>query len=402
MVHFEAPKLRLPRLLFVAVYTVALAYLVFVKKSLVNQLFLTDIGFAILFGAAVWAVARKASRPIDIALVASTSIVVLDSVTRAVFFTFFTNGSDDLGDFAHSIYNIEVSITTITVCMFFPFIALGASASAAIERHRTAAERDALTGLLNRRGFLPPSEKEANANALRGSVVVCDIDYFKRVNDTYGHGAGDRVLQGLANEMKRLFEALGRVARYGGEEFAAFRMPPSLKRLRLRSYCGSPLPTLGARKGSNRKLRSVVAYRRLEMARRHWTVPSTAPIPHSTPQSPPAETRSWLMRRNPQKQGLLAIPPCCRLLDTHRSCPAFRGYGGADEMTADILPPKEAHPRAGMGIQGCAYTLLLQGYRAWGHCHEWSGQPLRHPPGQRRQGVLRKSGDIGNAFCRGA
>lgn len=222
MVHFNTSKLRAPRLLFVAAYTVVLTYLVFVEKSLVGQLFLTDMGFATLFGMAVWVVARKASRPIDIALVVSTSIVVLDSVTRAIFFTFFTDLSNDLGDFANSLYNIEVSITTITVCMFFPFAALGASASAAIERQRAAAETDELTGLLNRRGFRHVLERQDNASALRGAVVVCDIDYFKRINDTYGHATGDRVIQVLAEEIKRLVDARGHAARYGGEEFAAF------------------------------------------------------------------------------------------------------------------------------------------------------------------------------------
>ncbi len=227
IVHFGMPKLRLQRLSFVAIYSVALTYFVFVDKSLVRQLFLTDIGFAILFGAAVVSVARKASRPIDIALVVSTSIVVLDSVVRAVFFTFFHEMSDNLSDFANSLYNIQVSITTITVCMFFPFIALGASAFAAIERHRTVADKDELTGLLNRRGF--QNALASDVKARRGAVIVCDIDYFKRINDTYGHAMGDRVIKILAHEIESLVGKHGRAMRSGGEEFAAILPDASLE-----------------------------------------------------------------------------------------------------------------------------------------------------------------------------
>jgi len=220
--HFRAPTFRMQRVSFVALYTVALAYSVYWKPSLIAQLFLTDAGFALLLGFAVWVVARKASRPIDIALVVTSCVVVLDSVTRTVFFTFFTNSSNDFSDFATSLYNLEVTITTITICMFFPFTALAASATAAIERHRTAAARDELTGLLNRRGFWDAVQLDSNSEVLEGSLIVCDIDHFKHVNDTCGHAAGDLVIQGLAKELTRIVGKLGHAARFGGEEFVAF------------------------------------------------------------------------------------------------------------------------------------------------------------------------------------
>ncbi|MDK1376818.1 MULTISPECIES: GGDEF domain-containing protein [unclassified Sinorhizobium] len=229
LVHFNAPRLRIPRVLFAAAYSVVLTYIVFVEQSLVQQLFLTDVGFALLLGVAVLIVTRRASRPIDIALVVTSSIVVLDSLTRAVFFTFFTNSSDDFGDFATSLYNLEVSVSTITVCMFFPFTALGASASAAIERHRAAAETDELTGLLNRRGFKQALERDFNTGGLSGSLLVCDIDHFKRINDTFGHAVGDTVIAGLAEEIRGLVAGRGSAARYGGEEFMAFLPNVSLQ-----------------------------------------------------------------------------------------------------------------------------------------------------------------------------
>ncbi len=88
---------------------------------------------------------------------------------------------------------------------------------------REYAEKDALTGVFNRRKFyeLLGQEKERAVRYTRSlSLVMFDIDYFKAVNDTYGHAAGDRVLRKTASvvtEHIRKSDVLGRV---GGEEFA--------------------------------------------------------------------------------------------------------------------------------------------------------------------------------------
>lgn len=83
---------------------------------------------------------------------------------------------------------------------------------------------DALTGLANRRQFDDLKEIEFRRAVRAGaplSVLMCDIDEFKRYNDSYGHAAGDRCLVALANALKPLFGRAGEVlARLGGEEFA--------------------------------------------------------------------------------------------------------------------------------------------------------------------------------------
>lgn len=84
------------------------------------------------------------------------------------------------------------------------------------------ATRDALTGLYNRRRL---DEKLADCVQIgkrsgRGfSILVLDADHFKRVNDTYGHGTGDAVLQQLAHLLTEHTRTTDFVARYGGEEF---------------------------------------------------------------------------------------------------------------------------------------------------------------------------------------
>lgn len=82
------------------------------------------------------------------------------------------------------------------------------------------ANTDALTGLYNRRKameylgkLLVPSNQEFT------SICICDIDFFKKVNDNYGHDVGDTVLQDIAKTMKKTLDKKSFIARWGGEEF---------------------------------------------------------------------------------------------------------------------------------------------------------------------------------------
>ncbi len=81
------------------------------------------------------------------------------------------------------------------------------------------ARRDPLTGLPNRRAFEEHYAELEREGALV-SLAICDIDHFKRVNDTYGHGVGDRVLKMVAGLLDECC-AGHFVARLGGEEFVA-------------------------------------------------------------------------------------------------------------------------------------------------------------------------------------
>lgn len=85
------------------------------------------------------------------------------------------------------------------------------------------ASTDALTGLANRRTLLARLEaaRETAMRSGRGyAVAMLDIDYFKRVNDTYGHQTGDMVVQAVAARIADGVRAVDCVARYGGEELA--------------------------------------------------------------------------------------------------------------------------------------------------------------------------------------
>jgi diguanylate cyclase (GGDEF)-like protein len=83
---------------------------------------------------------------------------------------------------------------------------------------------DYLTGLSNRRAFFEAADLELkrwHRQPRPLSLIVIDADFFKKINDTYGHAAGDLVLQDLALILKESVRFIDTVARIGGEEFAA-------------------------------------------------------------------------------------------------------------------------------------------------------------------------------------
>ncbi|HHJ16210.1 MAG TPA: GGDEF domain-containing protein [Gammaproteobacteria bacterium] len=89
------------------------------------------------------------------------------------------------------------------------------------------AQKDELTGLRNRRAFFEQGRyifEQSKRFAHPVSVIMMDIDHFKLVNDNYGHSAGDRVLQALAEPLQALVREVDVVSRIGGEEFA-FALP---------------------------------------------------------------------------------------------------------------------------------------------------------------------------------
>ena len=87
---------------------------------------------------------------------------------------------------------------------------------------RVQATYDSLTGLLNRKSILEILDREFSRATREGSefaVIMADLDYFKSINDTYGHATGDDVLKEAARRMQASLRPYDSVGRYGGEEF---------------------------------------------------------------------------------------------------------------------------------------------------------------------------------------
>ncbi|HZF43934.1 MAG TPA: EAL domain-containing protein [Sphingomonadaceae bacterium] len=118
-----------------------------------------------------------------------------------------------------------VTAVLLNLCL----IALGWQRSRALSRERnarsdaedrasSAAYNDYVTGLLNRRGFVLALEASLNYGPV--ALVILDLDHFKRINDTYGHAAGDGILHAIADVLRETAPPTAEIARLGGDEFA--------------------------------------------------------------------------------------------------------------------------------------------------------------------------------------
>ena len=122
----------------------------------------------------------------------------------------FTQRVDFMGEFSDS-FNLMVG----------QLAAARAELLAKNEELDRISRTDLLTGLMNRRGALEALEKEvhrANRSKRPFVVIIADVDHFKRVNDTYGHDAGDAVLVELAGTFMECLRLEDLCARWGGEE----------------------------------------------------------------------------------------------------------------------------------------------------------------------------------------
>ncbi|MBC7984576.1 MAG: diguanylate cyclase [Candidatus Obscuribacterales bacterium] len=101
-------------------------------------------------------------------------------------------------------------------------VTLERSLRAVVEENRRLSVTDPLTGAQNRRYLMEQLPSEIDRSARydhRLAVLMCDVDHFKRVNDTYGHQAGDEVLKRVVTLIKSKIRTTDWISRYGGEEF---------------------------------------------------------------------------------------------------------------------------------------------------------------------------------------
>lgn len=106
--------------------------------------------------------------------------------------------------------------------MLGSFLAIALSNARDYEQKKRESERCPLTHLYNYRYFIEALERQFITHQQTNrpfSIVLLDLDYFKSVNDTYGHEAGNELLCQVAKRLKEEVAADGEIARYGGEEF---------------------------------------------------------------------------------------------------------------------------------------------------------------------------------------
>lgn len=103
------------------------------------------------------------------------------------------------------------------------FILFGSYVGRQEQKITDLASRDALTGIYNLRFFIERMRQEisrAKRHSIPLSIIYFDLDYFKKVNDQYGHPVGDIVLREISNQVKKITREHDIFARVGGEEFS--------------------------------------------------------------------------------------------------------------------------------------------------------------------------------------
>lgn len=118
-----------------------------------------------------------------------------------------------------------LSVVKQALFLGIPFVGMGflivTRQAQVLERLSLLSRKDGLTGLNNRRTFLLLAEKRLLAQQ-RGVLLLFDADYFKKINDTYGHAAGDQCLKAIAHRLQWHLRGRDVAGRIGGEEFAVF------------------------------------------------------------------------------------------------------------------------------------------------------------------------------------
>lgn len=114
-----------------------------------------------------------------------------------------------------------VSFVFITI-IWYIFIQDTKQRSILQQQLERLAREDSLTELLNRRTFFEVVEKQVQLDQPIHFIAIIDLDYFKSINDTYGHVTGDAILKEFATLLKKLESPKLKVGRFGGEEFILY------------------------------------------------------------------------------------------------------------------------------------------------------------------------------------
>lgn len=128
----------------------------------------------------------------------------------------------NLGDFMHATVSLRLGITLLAMAPL-AMASLHASREEALRRLAVRADHDHLTGALSRRAFTERAHQLLARQQLAGeplSMLMLDLDFFKRVNDLHGHLTGDRVLAELGRSVLAALREEDLFGRLGGEEFA--------------------------------------------------------------------------------------------------------------------------------------------------------------------------------------
>lgn len=204
-----------------AILLAAASYLEYVQHDLAQRIHLLNLGTVVLLSSVIphwWRI--PAQRSVDRLLFWVYAMFTIGFIPRALLFT-TSNVPAYVWEFAHSPFWISVQLMLFLSMIVLALAILSAAIVDLIEDLQKERNLDSLTQLHNRRSFEERSLTAVKERRYRAiSLMMCDIDFFKSINDTYGHSAGDQVLQAVGRILLECCRTEDVAARVGGEEFA--------------------------------------------------------------------------------------------------------------------------------------------------------------------------------------
>ncbi|MGB3878136.1 GGDEF domain-containing protein [Shinella zoogloeoides] len=201
-----------------AVTLAVLYFFLFVEPNLQARAVILNWGAAAICLLMLVDVARRPARtPVEQLLFGLVSVSCLIFLSRP--FAFQIPGIASLE--VESTYWLIVSISDALICSTLGVAIFAIIAVDVMDGIRAEAETDALSGLFNRRGFeLRARDALARQTTqTKVALILGDLDHFKVINDRFGHGSGDRVIQSFAKTLKAKAPEGAIIGRHGGEEF---------------------------------------------------------------------------------------------------------------------------------------------------------------------------------------
>lgn len=198
-----------------------LAYLYYGDRNLVARVYLLNFGCAaVLLAAAMRMTPLLRSKTTDRVVFWAFLAFALSFFPR----TWLTLGQVRRGMSTHafgtSSFWIALQMWLVLSGVALAIILIFAATADKIDDLRRERNEDHLTGLLNRRGFDESSKlRGRRVSDTPSSLIACDVDHFKRINDTFGHTAGDAVLRHVARLLRSVLRSGDEAGRVGGEEF---------------------------------------------------------------------------------------------------------------------------------------------------------------------------------------
>lgn len=192
-----------------------------VVPSTLIRVYIQNFGYGtILLVTALKLVSLRRSKWVDQVVFWVLLIFAVQFFPRTIL-TIGLNSPDSAEAFGSSLFWATLHLSLAVLGAACATAILAAAISDVIDDLRRERDVDVLTGVLNRRGF----ETSATSILARTteepvSVIVCDLDHFKRVNDQHGHIAGDRVLKSFGGVLRLCARSSDVIGRIGGEEFA--------------------------------------------------------------------------------------------------------------------------------------------------------------------------------------